>query len=107
VSLNPFILHQPFPAMSQQPEEKAFLHVKEEDFDSPLPSPLPSPISTPAPRPSKPKLSASAIIPVWIVLSSSVIIYNNYLYNTLQFRYPVFLVTWHLAFAVRFSCSWF
>ncbi|KAI0676376.1 TPT-domain-containing protein [Trametes maxima] len=39
------------------------------------------------------------IIPVWIVLSSAVIIYNNYLYNTLQFRFPVFLVTWHLTFA--------
>jgi len=57
---------------------------------------LPSPISTPA---SKPSLSASAIIPVWIVLSSSVIIYNNYLYTSLEFKYPVFLVTWHLTFA--------
>jgi hypothetical protein len=63
-------------------------------------STLPSPVSTPAP---KQKLSASAIIPVWIVLSSSVIIYNNYLYNSLEFRYPVFLVTWHLTFAVRFQ----
>ena len=27
------------------------------------------------------------------------IIYNNYLYNTLNFKYPVFLVTFHLAFA--------
>ncbi|KAI0918719.1 hypothetical protein AcW1_009463 [Taiwanofungus camphoratus] len=60
---------------------------------------LPSPVSTPAPRSNKPKLSAAAIIPVWIVLSSSVIIYNNYLYNTLNFRFPVFLVTWHLTFA--------
>ncbi|KAF8884867.1 TPT-domain-containing protein [Mucidula mucida] len=39
------------------------------------------------------------IIPVWIVLSSAVIIYNNYLYNTLAFKYPVWLVTWHLTFA--------
>jgi hypothetical protein len=30
-----------------------------------------------------------------------VIIYNNYLYITLEFKYPVFLVTWHLSFAVR------
>ncbi|KAJ8592948.1 TPT-domain-containing protein [Rhizopogon salebrosus TDB-379] len=45
------------------------------------------------------KLSATAIIPVWIVLSSGVIIYNNYIYNTLHFKYPVFLVTWHLTFA--------
>lgn len=60
---------------------------------------LPSPVSAPTQR-SKPKLSAAAIIPVWIVLSSSVIIYNNYLYNTLDFKFPVFLVTWHLTFAV-------
>ncbi|KIJ58542.1 hypothetical protein HYDPIDRAFT_102434 [Hydnomerulius pinastri MD-312] len=38
-----------------------------------------------------------------IVLSSAVIIYNNHLYNTLEFRYPVFLVTWHLTFAVSLS----
>ncbi|RDB30613.1 hypothetical protein Hypma_005877 [Hypsizygus marmoreus] len=62
---------------------------------------LPSPVSTPAPSSSAPRtrLTATAIIPVWIVLSSSVIIYNNYLYNTLAFPYPVFTVTWHLAFA--------
>ena len=59
---------------------------------------LPPPISAAKPRQ---KLSAAAIIPVWIILSSSVIIYNNYIYNTLNFKYPVFLVTWHLIFAVR------
>ncbi|KAF7789693.1 hypothetical protein EIP86_000639 [Pleurotus ostreatoroseus] len=63
-------------------------------------SALPSPVQArPAPEGTKPKLTAATIIPIWIVLSSSVIIYNNYLYNTLQFRYPVFLVTWHLTFA--------
>lgn len=61
---------------------------------------LPSPVSTPRTSSSPAKLSAAAIIPIWIVLSSAVIIYNNYLYNTLQFRFPVFLVTWHLTFAV-------
>lgn len=61
------------------------------------PSPLPIPVSTQA---QKPKLTAALIIPVWIILSSTVIIYNNYIYNTLYFKYPVFLVTWHLAFAV-------
>ncbi|PIL23337.1 transporter [Ganoderma sinense ZZ0214-1] len=63
---------------------------------------LPSPVSATSPRAAssnKPKLSAATIIPIWIVLSSAVIIYNNYLYNTLQFRFPVFLVTWHLTFA--------
>ena len=67
-------------------------------------SPLPSPVVATTPKP-KPKLSAAMIIPVWIVLSSSVIIYNNYLYNTLDFKYPVFTVTWHLTFAVRLYIS--
>jgi hypothetical protein len=87
---------------TMQDEEK-FLGVETktsfgDDDDS---SPLPTPVSaTPSKSSSsKPKLSASAIIPIWIVLSSSVIIYNNYLYNTLNFKYPVFLVTFHLAFA--------
>ncbi|KAF5345883.1 hypothetical protein D9758_011429 [Tetrapyrgos nigripes] len=62
------------------------------------PSPLPSPAIATTPRP-KPKVSASMIIPIWITLSSAVIIYNNYVYNTLNFRYPVFTVTWHLFFA--------
>lgn len=62
------------------------------------PSPLPVPVST---QSQKPRLTAVVIIPVWIVLSSTVIIYNNYIYNTLYFKYPVFLVTWHLTFAVR------
>ena len=60
---------------------------------------LPNPVSAQTPR-QKPKVSAAAIIPVWIVLSSAVILYNNHLYSTLNFRYPVFLVTWHLTFAV-------
>ena len=58
---------------------------------------LPQPATTPKPPA---KLSATMIVPIWIVLSSGVIIYNNYVYNTLNFRYPVFLVTWHLTFAV-------
>lgn len=61
---------------------------------------LPSPVQTNANK--RPKLSTAMIIPVWIVLSSTVIIYNNYLYNTLNFKFPVFLVTWHLFFAVSF-----
>ncbi|KAF9262266.1 TPT-domain-containing protein [Marasmius fiardii PR-910] len=60
--------------------------------------PLPSPAVATTPKP-KPKLSATMIIPVWIILSSAVIIYNNYLYNTLDFKFPVFTVTWHLTFA--------
>ncbi|KAJ7598990.1 triose-phosphate transporter family-domain-containing protein [Mycena floridula] len=60
---------------------------------------LPSPaVANNASKP-KPKLSTAVIIPLWIALSSCVIIYNNYLYNTLNFKYPVFTVTWHLTFA--------
>jgi hypothetical protein len=78
------------------------LRTKSED----LQSPLPSPVQAQPPRPPKPALSPAAIIPVWIALSSAVIIYNNYVYNTLNFKYPVFIVTWHLTFAVRLSVFW-
>jgi hypothetical protein len=74
-----------------------FSDVKDFQSDSSLSS-LPSPVVSATPKP-KTKLSATAIIPLWICLSSAVIIYNNYLYNTLNFKYPVFLVTWHLTFA--------
>jgi len=67
--------------------------------DLPSPATSASPQQKPTPTAAKYKLSAAAIIPVWIFLSSTVIIYNNYLYNTLNFKYPVFLVTYHLGFA--------
>jgi drug/metabolite transporter (DMT)-like permease len=74
-----------------------FLHSKPDEEGE---SPLPTPVTSSAPKqPTKFKLSAATIIPVWIVLSSSVIIYNNYVLNDLKFKYPVFLVTWHLTFA--------
>ena len=79
-------------------ERQQMLDVNEKPAEGAV---LPSPVSAVAPKPAgKPKLSTTVIIPIWIVLSSSVIIYNNYLYNTLSFRFPVFLVTWHLTFAV-------
>ncbi|KAF8633481.1 hypothetical protein AX15_001408 [Amanita polypyramis BW_CC] len=78
--------------LQNEHESKPF--TGEDDRDTPLPTP----VSASIPKP-KPRLSAAAIIPVWIVLSSTVIIYNNYLYNTLNFKFPVFLVTWHLGFA--------
>ena len=84
-------------------EQVQMLDVHEKDNDELLPSPVSA--TSPRPSASKPKLSAAAIIPIWIVLSSAVIIYNNYLYNTLEFRFPVFLVTWHLTFAVSLARS--
>ncbi|KAF7977344.1 hypothetical protein HWV62_23474 [Athelia sp. TMB] len=68
-----------------------------DDMQRPASSSLPAPAT--ASTSKKPKLSAAMIIPLWICLSSAVIIYNNYLYNTLNFKFPVFTVTWHLTFA--------
>ncbi|EGY22479.1 DUF250 domain membrane protein [Verticillium dahliae VdLs.17] len=36
---------------------------------------------------------------VWISLSSSVILFNKWILDTLNFRYPVILTTYHLSFA--------
>lgn len=84
-------------------EEQEMLQVKLPGDDDADDIDLPSPVNAQPPKaPStaaKYGLSSAVIIPIWIVLSSSVIIYNNYLYNTLNFKYPVFLVTWHLGFA--------
>jgi hypothetical protein len=81
-------------------EQAQFLNSKPEQEADDVVGPLPSPASASCSK-SKTKLSAAMIIPIWIVLSSGVIIYNNYLYNTLNFKFPVFLVTFHLGFAVR------
>ncbi|KAJ7634896.1 TPT-domain-containing protein [Roridomyces roridus] len=72
--------------------------LKDEESASASLASLPAPVSAQATKP-KPKVSVVVIIPVWMALSVSVILYNNYLYNTLKFKYPVFLVTWHLTFA--------
>ncbi|TFK72095.1 TPT-domain-containing protein [Pluteus cervinus] len=90
-------------SISKQEEEKyasqGLLEPKSPfDESDPHDSPLPSPVSASAPK-GKAKLSAATIIPIWIVLSSSVILYNTHVYTKLDFPYPVFLVTWHLTFA--------
>ena len=66
---------------------------------SPL-SPLPTP-NTLSARSTRSSLASNPafIIPIWIFLSASVITYNNWIYNTVKFKYPVFIVTWHLTFA--------
>ncbi|WVQ98633.1 hypothetical protein IAU59_005763 [Kwoniella sp. CBS 9459] len=48
---------------------------------------------------SKPALSATVIIPIWIALSSAVILYNKYLYSNLNYPYPVFITAYHLGCA--------
>ncbi|OCF35403.1 hypothetical protein I317_06735 [Kwoniella heveanensis CBS 569] len=48
---------------------------------------------------SKPALSATVIIPIWIALSSAVILYNKYLYSNLNYPYPIFITAYHLGCA--------
>ncbi|GMK55412.1 hypothetical protein CspeluHIS016_0204680 [Cutaneotrichosporon spelunceum] len=57
------------------------------------------PIST---KPSgRVNMRAATIIPIWIALSSTVIIYNKYLYSEehLNFPYPIFITSYHLGCA--------
>ncbi|WFD07358.1 hypothetical protein MVES1_002721 [Malassezia vespertilionis] len=48
---------------------------------------------------AKPKVHPAVIISIWIALSSSVIVYNKYVLDNLKYPYPVFLTTFHMAFA--------
>ena len=93
---------------TDQEKQEVEQHLLEAKAESPSSSlELPSPVTTSnhqhlqksTPTAARYRLSATTIIPIWIVLSSTVIIYNNFLYNTLNFKYPVFLVTYHLSFA--------
>ena len=87
----------------QEHDQDSFIAQTEQPpFSNDQSSSLPTPATTPS-KPQRTKIPAAAIIPVWIILSSSVILYNNRVYNTYEFRYPVFLVTWHLTFAVSQS----
>ncbi|OBT85336.1 hypothetical protein VE02_05982 [Pseudogymnoascus sp. 03VT05] len=54
--------------------------VKEEDTDSPA-------------------LHPSVYVVIWISLSSSVILFNKWILDSQEFRYPVLLTAWHLFFA--------
>ncbi|KAF1963314.1 TPT-domain-containing protein [Byssothecium circinans] len=38
-------------------------------------------------------------IATWISLSGSVIVFNKYILTTANFKFPIFLTTWHLVFA--------
>ncbi|WRT67032.1 uncharacterized protein IL334_003998 [Kwoniella shivajii] len=48
---------------------------------------------------NKPLLSPTVIIPIWIALSSAVILYNKYLYSNLEYPYPIFITSYHLGCA--------
>ncbi|KAI9728588.1 MAG: hypothetical protein M1834_007616 [Cirrosporium novae-zelandiae] len=51
------------------------------------------------PDPPRAGLHPAVYVIVWITLSSSVILFNKYLLDTMGFRFPIVLTTWHLAFA--------
>ncbi|KAI0013326.1 TPT-domain-containing protein [Xylariaceae sp. FL0662B] len=50
-------------------------------------------------QPPKAAVHPAFYIVVWISLSSSVILFNKWILDTLEFRYPVILTTYHLTFA--------
>ncbi|KAI1781075.1 TPT-domain-containing protein [Hypoxylon cercidicola] len=51
------------------------------------------------PQPPKAAIHPAFYVMVWISLSSSVILFNKWILDTLDFRYPVVLTTYHLTFA--------
>jgi drug/metabolite transporter (DMT)-like permease len=60
------------------------------------------PIVNPHADRSQPKqagVHSAVYIVAWIALSSSVILFNKWILDTLNFRYPVILTTYHLTFA--------
>ncbi|KAJ5242996.1 sugar phosphate/phosphate translocator [Penicillium citrinum] len=42
-------------------------------------------------------------IALWIALSSSVILFNKWVLHTAKFNFPLFLTTWHMAFATAMT----
>ncbi|KAG8409991.1 hypothetical protein J3459_007762 [Metarhizium acridum] len=51
------------------------------------------------PQPPKSVVHPAFYVIVWIGFSSSVILFNKWVLDTLNFRYPVILTTYHMAFA--------
>ncbi|KAJ5155861.1 hypothetical protein N7492_008664 [Penicillium capsulatum] len=50
-------------------------------------------------EPPKPAFHPAVYVTIWITLSSSVILFNKYLLDYRNFRFPIILTTWHLTFA--------
>jgi len=50
-------------------------------------------------EPAKASLHPAVYVATWITLSSSVILFNKWILDSLNFRYPVVLTTYHLSFA--------
>ncbi|ODN78955.1 hypothetical protein L202_04471 [Cryptococcus amylolentus CBS 6039] len=49
--------------------------------------------------PKKITIPGFIIIPIWMACSISVILYNKYVFSSLNFPYPTFLTTFHLTFS--------
>ncbi|GAW10781.1 hypothetical protein ANO14919_001160 [Xylariales sp. No.14919] len=52
-----------------------------------------------APAPPTRSIHPAFYIALWIALSSSVILFNKWVLFSAKFDYPLFLTTWHMAFA--------
>ncbi|KAI0549349.1 triose-phosphate transporter family-domain-containing protein [Xylaria curta] len=52
-----------------------------------------------APAPATRNIHPAFYIALWIALSSSVILFNKWVLFSAKFDYPLFLTTWHMAFA--------
>ncbi|KFY10867.1 hypothetical protein V491_07440 [Pseudogymnoascus sp. VKM F-3775] len=50
-----------------------------------------------------PALHPSFYVVIWISLSSSVILFNKWILDSQEFRYPVLLTAWHLLFATAMT----
>lgn len=63
------------------------------------PSTLPSVNSVEKQEPPKASLHPAFYVVAWIGFSGGVIIFNKYLLDTMNFRFPIVLTTWHMVFA--------
>ncbi|KAF2203916.1 TPT-domain-containing protein [Delitschia confertaspora ATCC 74209] len=50
-------------------------------------------------QPEKETIHPAVYVVIWITLSSSVIVFNKWILDKKNFRFPIFLTTWHLIFA--------
>ncbi|KOS22216.1 putative sugar phosphate/phosphate translocator [Escovopsis weberi] len=83
--------------MSSEEKSRVSGEVSRGDSSSPV-----LPTVNPAadkPQASKFSLHPAFYVVTWIGFSSSVILFNKWLLDTLNFRYPVILTTYHLSFA--------
>lgn len=60
---------------------------------------LPAVNAVEKPQPAQPSLHPAFYVVAWIGFSGGVILFNKYLLDTMGFRFPIVLTTWHMAFA--------